>query len=186
MKRILSILTAACLLTAPLFARTGIPDEPAFDYLYDGADVLTSAQEEAVRAWGEALREATGVTVVLLTVDFLDGMTAREYADGVLDAWDVGGDGAVLLLSVGDREVAVAPGAGLYRTLSADVTDGLIDGVIDLLAKDALGEGMTKLYQDTCGQIQRSMARETVRRVRAEKTALIHTLSFAAAVLFLL
>ncbi|WP_102409789.1 TPM domain-containing protein [Beduinella massiliensis] len=164
MKRILSILMAACLLLAPLSALAGIPDKPkAFSYVYDYADVLSSSQEETVAAYGQALRDATQATMVLLTVEFLDGAAVRDYANDVVNTWGIGDksreDGVLLLLSVGDREIAVEPGTGLDRTLSVSATNDLIDGVIDLLKKDAYGEAMTQLYQDTCERLASSMGK---------------------------
>lgn len=164
MKRILSILMAACLLLAPLSALAGIPDKPkAFSYVYDYADVLSSSQEETVAAYGQALRDATQATMVLLTVEFLDGAAVRDYANDVMNTWGIGDksreDGVLLLLSVGDREIAVEPGTGLDRTLSVSATNDLIDGVIDLLKKDAYGEAMTQLYQDTCERLASSMGK---------------------------
>lgn len=187
MKRSLALLLACCVLALPLLGLAEIPDKPdSFRYVYDEADVLTPAQEEQIADYGERLSLTTQATAVLLTVDFLDGMTARDYANDVLNSWGIGDktrdDGVLLLLSVGDREVAVEPGTGLDRTLTVSVADDLIDGVIDDLANDRFGEGMTRLYQDTCEHLASAMGkrlagpaaaavavRETAKPIVAEK-----------------
>ena len=80
-------------------------------------------------------------------------MAARDYAFDVLNDWGIGDadrdDGVLLLLAVADREVAVEPGSGLDSTLTVAVTDDLLDQVVDDLAADRFGEGMTRLYQLT-------------------------------------
>ena len=144
----------ALLLLLPLDALAAVPDRPAaFAYAVDLAGVLSAREEEEVAAWGDALADATGASMVLLTVDGLDGMAARDYAFDVLNGWGIGDasrdDGVLLLLAVADREVAVEPGSGLDSTLTVAVTDDLLDQVVDDLAADRFGEGMTRLYQLT-------------------------------------
>ena len=144
----------ALLLLLPLGALAAVPDRPAaFAYAVDLAGVLSAREEEEVAAWGDALADATGASMVLLTVDGLDGMAARDYAFDVLNGWGIGDasrdDGVLLLLAVADREVAVEAGAGLDSTLTVAVTDDLLDQVVDDLAADRFGEGMTRLYQLT-------------------------------------
>ena len=144
----------ALLLLLPLDALAAVPDRPAaFAYAVDLAGVLSAREEEEVAAWGDALADATGASMVLLTVDGLDGMAARDYAFDVLNGWGIGDasrdDGVLLLLAVADREVAVEPGAGLDSTLTVAVTDDLLDQVVDDLAADRFGEGMTRLYDLT-------------------------------------
>ncbi len=164
MKRSLALLLACCVLALPLLGRAEIPDKPdSFRYVYDEAGVLTPAQEELIADYGARLSLTTQATAVLLTVNFLDGMTARDYANDVLNSWGIGDqsrdDGVLLLLSAGDREVAVEPGTGLDRTLTVSVADDLIDGVIDDLANDRFGEGMTRLYQATCEHLASAMGK---------------------------
>ena len=144
----------ALLLLLPLGALAAVPDRPAaFAYAVDLAGVLSAREEEEVAAWGDALADATDAKMVLLTVDGLDGMAARDYAFDVLNGWGIGDasrdDGVLLLLAVADREVAVEPGSGLDSTLTVAVTDDLLDQVVDDLAADRFGEGMTRLYQLT-------------------------------------
>ena len=181
MKRSLALLLACCVLALPLLGRAEIPDKPdSFRYVYDEAGVLTPAQEELIADYGARLSLTTQATAVLLTVNFLDGMTARDYANDVLNSWGIGDqsrdDGVLLLLSAGDREVAVEPGTGLDRTLTVSVADDLIDGVIDDLANDRFGEGMTRLYQDTCERILAFEETGAVENANTEKLSLFRIL----------
>ena len=138
----------------PVCARATVPERPdTFAYVVDLAGVLTAQEEADITACGEMLSARTGATMVLLTVDSLDGMAARDYAFDVLNGWGIGDasrdDGVLLLLAVADREVAVEPGSGLDSTLTVAVTDDLLDQVVDDLAADRFGEGMTRLYDLT-------------------------------------
>ena len=65
---------------------------------------------------------------------------------------------------------------GLDRTLTVSVADDLIDGVIDDLANDRFGEGMTRLYQDTCERILAFEEAGAVENANTEKLSLFRIL----------
>lgn len=145
-------------------ALADIPKKPAQGgYVFDYAKTLTDAQEAEVARYGEAMTDATGAHVVLLTVEFLDGMPVRDYAFDVLNTWGIGekgeDNGVLLLLATGDREVALEVGTGLEKTLDREKTDELIDGVIDRLAAGDYGAAMAQLYRDTCEHLAAASAK---------------------------
>ena len=61
-------------------AAWAVVDAPTAGYVGDYADVLTDETEQYIIEQSAKLDRATGAQIVIVTVDFLDGMTAEEYA----------------------------------------------------------------------------------------------------------
>ena len=93
MKRAVSLLLAL-LLAAVLgsTAAAAVPDKPeTFSYAYDfDGSVLSDSDISAISAYGQALEDATGIQVVAVVVDFLDGMDAADYATDLINTWGIG------------------------------------------------------------------------------------------------
>ena len=87
------LLTAALLGAALLTGTAGAVVEPtdAF-YVADYADVLSEETEQYIIDQNEALFEATGGQIVVVAVDFMDGMDSADYAMAVAENWGGIGD----------------------------------------------------------------------------------------------
>ena len=162
MKKAVSLLLA--LLLAAVLSSTAaaaVPDKPAsFAYAYDfDGSVLSDSDISSITAYGQALEEATGIQVVAVVVDFLDGMDAADYATDLINTWGIGSadedDGAVVLLSRGDRMIQIGTGTGIDRVLTGSKCGELIDENIDAFAANRFGEGMRGLYADVCTYLAR-------------------------------
>lgn len=154
-KRVACILAAlmAVLLCAPALA--GVPDKPVeYAYAYDfDADVLGQSEIAKIAQTGQALEDATGIQLIAVAVDFLDGMDAADYATDLINTWGIGekgeDNGVVILLARGDRKIQIGTGKGVDRTLTGSKCGELIDQNIDYFADNRFAEGMVALYEDT-------------------------------------
>ena len=162
MKRAVSLLLAL-LLAAVLgsTAAAAVPDKPeTFSYAYDfDGSVLSDSDISAISAYGQALEDATGIQVVAVVVDFLDGMDAADYATDLINTWGIGDadedNGVVILLSRGDRAIQIGTGTGIDRVLTGSKCGELIDENIDAFADNRFADGMRGLYEDVCTYLAR-------------------------------
>lgn len=156
-KRVLFVFVIACMIFG--IAAAGVPSKPSnFEYWYDyDGSVLTSSQKAEISEYGEALKNATGDQVVAVIVTFLDGMDIDDYKTDLINQWGIGdsssNNGAVVLLSTGDREIAIGTGKGLDRIMTGGTSGNLIDNNFDYFADGKYGAGMVALYRDVCNYL---------------------------------
>ena len=160
MKRVLAVCLALMLLFAAS-ALAAVPGKPAsFAYAYDfDAGVLSQSDIETIAQWGAALEDATGIQVIAVAVDFLDGMDAADYATDLINTWGIGNqddEGAVILLSRGDRQIQIGTGTGIDRVMTGSKCGELIDENLDYFANNQFAKGMTALYEDVCTFLARA------------------------------
>ncbi|MDD5938930.1 MAG: TPM domain-containing protein [Clostridiales bacterium] len=128
----LMILMAAAL-ALPGFA---IVDAPANTYVGDYANVLSSETEQHIIDQNDKLSRATGGAIVVVTVDFMDGMSSADYAYECFNTWGIGdaerNNGLLLVYAVGENKVRAMQGSGIENALtSADLGDMLEDYFYD-------------------------------------------------------
>lgn len=156
MKKLLLLLTALCCLALPLQSLAAIPDAPESNYLVaDFANVINGSDESDMLETGFALEDACGAQVVAVTVEFLDGLTAEDYAHQLFNSWGIGqadkDDGVLLLLSVGDREYWVYLGEGIEKKMTVSRATALVDDTaLDAFADGDYSSGMHDAYQALC------------------------------------
>lgn len=136
MKKLFSIF-AAVLLTALCISGCGksvgskYPEHTERFFVNDFADVIDSADEDAIYQKCAALNEQTGAQTVVVTVTSLDGTEPADYATELGNEWGVGSkekdDGVVILLSKEDREIYISIGEGLEGALPDSKTGRIID-----------------------------------------------------------
>lgn len=124
-----SVIASAALCAAlamPVFG--GIP-EPSDSYVSDFANVVDSSTEEKLNSQAEALEQATGAQLVVVTVDFLDGMSIDDYAYDLFNDWGIGdadkNNGLLVLLAIGEENYYSLPGTGLSDVMDAGTLDDL-------------------------------------------------------------
>lgn len=95
--------------------------QPLSDKVSDFAGVLDATEEGRIDRALQALRDETGVHMVVVTMATLDehggaGRRLEDYAKSLFNAWGVGdakrNDGILLLVVTGPREARIALGAG--------------------------------------------------------------------------
>lgn len=129
MKKILSLilamLVASAVLVIPALAVVGKSDSY---YVADYAEVLAPDTEELICNYNGALeQQCDGAQVVVVTVDYLDGMSSDEYALQLMNDWGVGdadnANGMLLLLGVQEYKYWLATGAGIMNVFTEDMCD---------------------------------------------------------------
>lgn len=105
MKKILTVVLILLLLIA-FAVPVSASEHPS--RLVDEADLLSGSEARELEALLDDISEEAQLDVVIVTVDSLDGMYARDYADDYFDyngyGMGSGKDGILLLVAMEDRE----------------------------------------------------------------------------------
>lgn len=144
---VLSVFLAAVLVLAFSFfgaaAAFGAVVSPSSSfYVTDEADVIAPDTEEYIVQKNAELEQLCGGQIVVVAVDFLDGLDIEDYAYKIFADWNIGDDdknnGVLLLLAIGEENYWCMQGKGLENQL----TSGTIDDILwDYLEPDfAVGD----------------------------------------------
>lgn len=125
------LLLVMILLTAssvPVYA--DIPEVSSSFYAADYADVIDAETEEYIVAENGAIEaNCDGAQIVVVTVDFLDGMDIEDYCYKLFNDWQIGGvsnNGVLLLLTIGEENYWCMTGKGLENKLTAGDIDNIL------------------------------------------------------------
>lgn len=103
-------------LALPLNASALVEKSSAF-YVADYANVLTDETERMIISTNAALEKTTGGQIVVVTVEYLDGLKSDEYAVRLMNQWGVGdktkNNGMLLLLATQENKAWLTQGAGI-------------------------------------------------------------------------
>ncbi len=156
MKKQLSFLLALILLLSLLaIPALAVVDKSDQFYVADYANVLTPQTEDMIVNYNGALeQQCSGAQIVVVTVDYLDGMYADEYATELFNDWGVGSssanNGVLLLLAIQERKFWMVQGLGLSDSLTTDTINSLLD---NYLAKPFDAGQYDKAVSDTFMQL---------------------------------
>lgn len=104
-------------------AAFAVVEAPAEIYVGDYAGVLSEETEQYIISQNQQLAQATGAQIVVVTVDFLDGMDIEDYAYTIFNDWGIGdaekNNGLLLLLAIGEENYWAMQGNGLEGILSS-------------------------------------------------------------------
>ena len=131
MKRILSLVLCLCLLFCLSSAAYAVVDQSESFYVADYANVLSEDTEQTVIERNARLEQfCHGAQIVVVTVDYLDGMYSDEYAYQLFNDWGVGSaennNGMLLLLAIQENKAWLAYGFGLDSAMG-----GRVDAMLD-------------------------------------------------------
>ena len=124
-RKLVSTLLCAALCLAALCGSALAVVEPTEEfYVADYADVIEADTEKYIIEKNAELLSATGGEIVVVAVDFMDGMSSDDYAMAVAENWGGIGDadrnnGFLLVFAVGENKVYAMAGYGLQGDLSA-------------------------------------------------------------------
>lgn len=151
-KNILSVLCALGLCMAvvtPAFAKGNIVR------LVDNAGLLTEAEQSELLAKLDDISERQQADIVVVTTNALDGKTAVEYADDFYDDNGYGygeeADGALLLISMEDRDWCISTSGYGMTAITDDGVDYISDKVLSYL-KDEDYEKAFSTYAELCDE----------------------------------
>ncbi|MRR53254.1 MAG: methanol dehydrogenase [Deltaproteobacteria bacterium] len=98
-------------------------------HVNDYANILSPAAIQKIEAELSAFEASDSTQIAVLTIPSLEGENIEEYAIKVAEAWQIGqqgkDNGAILLVSKGDRKIRIEVGRGLEGTLT-DLLSGRI------------------------------------------------------------
>jgi len=101
-------------------------------YVADYSNVISSETENEIIAANAALEaQCNGAQIVVVTVDYLDGMYSDEYAYQLFNDWGVGSaqynNGMLLLLATEENKAWLAYGLGLNSVLDSSKVDDWLE-----------------------------------------------------------
>lgn len=144
----------------PVCAWAAIPQAPASFYAADYADILSSETERKILSESAALDDACGAQIVVVTVDFTDGMDIEDYAYKLFNSWEIGSsdrnNGLLILLVPGEENYWVMQGKGLESSLSSGTIQTILDTYMepDFAAEDydsAVWKSYEQFYSSVAG-----------------------------------
>ena len=94
-------------------------------YCVDDANVLSMETEDLIRSANARLEEqCAGAQIVVVSVDYMDGYHADEYAYTLMNEWGVGSkdfnNGMLLVFATRENKGWLAVGEGLHREFDDD------------------------------------------------------------------
>lgn len=127
MKKCLSvILCLLLLLSLPLAVSAANP------YVVDDAGLLTAEEKTQLEERSARFYADTGMELVILTVNSLDGKTAMAYSDDYFDA-NYGKNGILLLIAMNEREWHISTAGTAIDAFNDVDLMGMEDGIMKYL-----------------------------------------------------
>ena len=130
MKKALTFLLVSLFTIFAVFPAFAIVDKSEDFYVADYADVFSrDFEERIIQLNGDLEHYCSGAQLVVVTVDYLDGMYSDEYAMKLFNTWGVGdareNNGMLLLLAVKENKAWLTVGKGI--DLSSSEIDELFE-----------------------------------------------------------
>ena len=149
------IIYLLCLLVvfpAIAFGKANFPEPTSNFYVNDYANVIDEEVEKLIVINGSALDDKTGAQVVIVTVDFTDGIPIHEYAADLFNEWKLGSaeknNGLLILMSIGDEDYWAVQGKGLEDTLtSGEISQLLYEYLEPDFASENYSRGAARIYE---------------------------------------
>lgn len=160
--RVLTAWLLALLALAATPALAALPPRPAGPVL-DQANVIPDAEEAALDAKLRAYNQATGRAVIVATVSSLDGLPIEDYAQQLVEAWDIGGatteEGVLLLVAPAERKLRIAAARGVQERLTDALSGRIIrDTIAPRFKANDFGGGISAGVDAITAQLDRSPA----------------------------
>ena len=135
-KTILALVAALILTLAPVALAAVNVVSPTDDfYVNDAAGVLSNETKGHIVLNNDALNEACGAQIVVVTVDSVGGATMEEYASALFDEWNIGSseknNGLLLVMSIDDDDYWMTEGKGLRSAITAGDIGELLDTYLE-------------------------------------------------------
>jgi len=159
----LAEVAAVALLCASSAAAAVLREQPVprnDGWVTDLAGLLDATEEQQLETLMESYRSGSGHDIALLTVPDLQGEPVEEFARRVAREWKLGSkdksEGALLVVSKGDRQLRIEVGRGLEGTLTDAVSGRVIRDVITPRFQDGdfaggLRQGLEALHKAAGG-----------------------------------
>ncbi len=100
----------------------------------DYGNMLSAATKKSLEQKLEALETSDSSQIVVLTISSLQGDSLSDYSMRVVESWKIGqqefDNGALLLISKGDRKIRIEVGYGLEGVLTDLLSGRIINSII--------------------------------------------------------
>ena len=131
-KKLISFIIVLCLCLSICVNAFAIVDQSESFYVADYSNVLSNDTEQMIINYNGSLeQQCQGAQIVVVTVDYLDGMYSDEYAYQLFNDWGVGSadynNGMLLLLAIQENKAWLAYGIGLNSLIDSDQVDSMLD-----------------------------------------------------------
>lgn len=124
------VLAAILFIAAPSYVYAAAGRDNT-ERVLDQANLFTAKEKEGLEQQVKAGQDASGMDLVVLTISDADGKTAQEYADDYYDEHDFGTgsdhSGALYLIDMDNREIAVSTLGRMTRYLTDERVDRILD-----------------------------------------------------------
>jgi uncharacterized protein len=129
-----AVLLAVLLLAALAPAVLALEVPPLKGRVNDYADMISPAAEQKLTSMLAELERSDSTQIAILTVPSLEGDSLEEFSLRAAEKWGLGqkkkDNGALLLVSKGDRKMRIEVGYGLEGRLTDIASGSIIDNVI--------------------------------------------------------
>ncbi|QQS60464.1 TPM domain-containing protein [Candidatus Falkowbacteria bacterium] len=122
--------------TQKLFAQiecSELPNKNKFPQaVNDFAYIINDSVEQKIEQKLRSYFESTGLALIVVTVDSLDGYTDDSYAQNLFDCWKPGGEnnaGIIFLVAPGERKLRIHTGYGIESSLTDAQCNLLINNI---------------------------------------------------------
>ena len=119
------------------------------DRLYDGADLLTSAEEEKILSRLDDVSRKYGVDVVIVTVDTVGYQNLAGFSDDYYDENGYDEDCVMLLVSMEEREWDILTNGSCYEAINYSKIDSIGELMTDDLSEGNYAEAF-ETYISRC------------------------------------
>jgi uncharacterized protein len=120
-------------------------------YVSDFAGVIDAQSKAALEQYCEAVEQATGAQLALVTIDTLDNTPIEDFSNSLYRAWGVGkkgkNEGALLLIVVRDHKNRIEVGYGLEPVLTDGVVGSTLRDMRPLLKQSNYGAALEQAAQ---------------------------------------
>lgn len=127
-RRILLVALALLLVAGVALATPRLPQKQGV--VTDAAAVLAHDTVTDLTDYADRLRRETGVELLVVTVDFLDGSNIDAYAALLIDQWHLSDDHLLLLLAVGEDNYGLFAGEDVEKRLTPQVRQKLLSSCL--------------------------------------------------------
>jgi uncharacterized protein len=129
-------------------------------YVSDFAGVVDAPTRAAIEDYAGRLQQATGAQLAFVVLPSLQGEPVEDVANDIFHAWGVGqkneDNGAMVLLSVGDRKSRLEVGGGLGEAVPDSMAGLLLDDMRPALREGNYGAALLAAAQRLGDTIARS------------------------------
>ncbi len=131
-KKLITVLLSLVLIGFLAVPSLAVVSQSSEYYVADYAGVLSdSIEEKIISSNADLEQKCDGAQIVVVTVDYLDGMTSEEYGMQLFNDWGVGSatanNGMLLLLAVGENKAWLTVGDGIYGSFPSSKIDSYFD-----------------------------------------------------------